>query len=104
VRMRESLTGPPGVRSGRRGDAAVAARGAATARVAAAEGAIGEEAATTTRVVAASIGMATRMVDTRVIRETDIRAGGRTAAVTAGDKPRRLRPLGKPLLKAANGS
>jgi hypothetical protein len=44
---------------------------------------------TTTRVEAVSIAMATRMEDTRVIRGTDIRAGGRAAAVaagTAGDK------------------
>ncbi len=47
-------------------------------------GATGEKEATTMRAVADSIAMATRMVDTRAIREADTRAGGRTAAVAAG--------------------
>ncbi len=62
----------------------MAACGAARGRVAAAEGATREEAATTTRVEAATTVLATRMVVTRVIRETDFRAGGRTAAAAAG--------------------
>ena len=36
------------------------------------------------RAAADSIAMVTRMVDTRAIRETDTRAGGRTVAVAAG--------------------
>jgi V8-like Glu-specific endopeptidase len=36
------------------------------------------------RAAADSIAMVTRMVDTRAIRETDTRAGERTAAVAAG--------------------
>jgi hypothetical protein len=83
-RTRESPTGPPEVKSGRRGDAAVDACGAATARVAAPAGASGEEAATTTRDAAGSTAMATRFLGTRVIREMDTRAGGRTAAEAAG--------------------
>ena len=47
-------------------------------------GVTGQKAATTMRAAADSIAMVTRMVDTRAIRETDTRAGERTAAVAAG--------------------
>jgi hypothetical protein len=82
--MRKSRIVPPGVRYGSRGYAAEAARGAATCGASAAVGATGEKAATTMRAAADSIAMVTRMVDTRAIRETDTRAGGRIAAVAAG--------------------
>jgi len=79
------------VKTGRRGDAAVAACGAATAY--AAEGALGEEAATTTRGAAGSTATEIRTLPTTVDRETDsttldTRAGGRKAAAadTAGDR------------------
>jgi hypothetical protein len=87
VRTRESPTGPPGVKSGRRGDAAVAACGAATAY--AAEGALGEEVATTMGGAAVSTATETRTPPTTSDRETpDTRAGGRKAAAadTAGDR------------------
>jgi hypothetical protein len=106
VRKRESLTGPPGVKTGRRGDVAVAASG---------EGASGEEAATTTRGAAASTATETRTPSTIVARETgsttlDTRAGGRkeaAAADTAGDRTEAVltaREIPTEIGRAAHGS
>jgi hypothetical protein len=87
ARKRESLAGPLGAKVGRRGDAAVAACREATAH--AAEGALGEEVATTLGGAAVLTAMETRTPPTTVDSETDSTAQIRRQRT---ERRRRLTP------------